>query len=132
MEETKNVIKSVDEYISQFSPEVQEKLQTLRKVIKESAPDAEEKMSWQMPTFALYGNLVHFAAHKKHIGFYPGANGIATFKHKLSEYKGSKGAVQFPYEKPFPYELISEIVRFRVAENIKEAESKGKKRSAKK
>jgi uncharacterized protein YdhG (YjbR/CyaY superfamily) len=129
MEENKNVIKSVDEYILQFSPEVQEKLQTLRKVIKESAPDAEEKMSWQMPTFALHGNLVHFAAHKKHIGFYPGANGIDAFKLKLSEYKGSKGAVQFPYEKPIPYELIREIVRFRVTENIKNAEYKSKKKT---
>ncbi|GAA0722553.1 hypothetical protein GCM10008905_14180 [Clostridium malenominatum] len=128
MEEDKNVFKSIDEYILQFSPEVQEKLQSLRNVIKESAPDAEEKMSWQMPTFALYGNLVHFAAHKKHIGFYPGPSGIDTFKLKLSEYKWSKGAVQFPIEKPLPYELIGEIVRFRVAENIKEAESKLKKR----
>jgi uncharacterized protein YdhG (YjbR/CyaY superfamily) len=124
MEVDKNVFKTMDEYIVQFSPEVQEKLQTLRTVIKESAPDAEEKMSWQMPTFALHGNLVHFAAHKKHIGFYPGASGIEVFKHKLSDYKSSKGAVQFPIEKDIPYELISEIVRFRVAENIKVAENK--------
>jgi uncharacterized protein YdhG (YjbR/CyaY superfamily) len=128
MEGNKKVFKSIDEYIFQFSPEVQEILNALRKVIKESAPDAEEKISWQMPTFTLHGNLVHFAAHKKHIGFYPGASGIDAFKHKLSEYKGSKGAVQFPIEKPLPYELISEIVRFRVAENTKEAENKLKKR----
>lgn len=128
MEENKNVLKSIDEYILQFSPEVQEKLQSLRKVIKESAPEAEEKISWQMPTFALHGNLVHFAAHKKHIGFYPGASGIAAFKDKLLEFKGSKGAVQFPIDKPLPYELIKEIVRFRVSENIMEAESKVKKR----
>ena len=127
MEGNKNVFKSIDEYILQFSPEIQEKLQALRSIIKESAPDAEEKMSWQMPTFALYGNLVHFAAHKKHIGFYPGASGIEAFKPKLSEYKGSKGAVQFPLEKPLPYELISEIVKFRVAENIKKAEGKPKR-----
>lgn len=120
MEENKNVIKTVDEYILQFSPEVQEKLQTLRKVIRESAPDAEEKMSWQMPTYALHGNLVHFAGHKKHIGFYPSPSGIEAFKLQLSDYKASKGAVQFPYEKPLPYELISEIVKFRVAENTKE------------
>lgn len=127
MEEGKNVFKSIDEYILQFSPEVQEKLQSIRNVIRESAPDAEEKMSWQMPTFALHGNLVHFAAYKKHIGFYPGASGIDAFSHKFSEYKTSKGAVQFPIDKPIPYELISEIVRFRVAENIKDAESKPKK-----
>lgn len=123
MEENKKVFKSIDEYILQFSPEVQEVLQALRNVIKTSAPDAEEKMSWQMPTFVLHGNLVHFAAYKKHIGFYPGANGIDVFKHRLSEYKGSKGTVQFPLGKPLPYELISEIVRFRVAENIKRAET---------
>jgi uncharacterized protein YdhG (YjbR/CyaY superfamily) len=128
MEGNINVFKSIDEYILQFSPEVQGILQSLRSVINESAPHAEEKISWQMPTFALCGNLVHFAAHKKHIGFYPGASGIDAFKHKLLEYKGSKGAVQFPIDKPLPYELISEIVRFRVAENIKEAESKPKNR----
>jgi uncharacterized protein YdhG (YjbR/CyaY superfamily) len=76
MEGNKNVFKSIDEYILQFSPEIQEKLRALRNIIKESTPDAEEMISWQMPTFALYGNLVHFAAHKKHIGFYPGASGI--------------------------------------------------------
>lgn len=128
MEENKSVYRSIDEYIMQFSPEVQEILRKLRNVIKESAPDAEEKMSWQMPTFALHGNLVHFAAHKKHIGFYPGASGIAAFKQELSDYKGSKGAVQFPIEKPVPYELISEIVKFRVAENIKAIESNPQKR----
>lgn len=128
MEENKITLKTIDEYILQFSPEVQETLQSLRKVIKEAAPDAEEKISWQMPTFALHGNLVHFAAFKKHIGFYPGANGIETFKQKISEYKSSKGAVQFPIEKPLPYDLISEIVRFRVVENIKAAEIKPSKK----
>ena len=100
----------------------------LRKVIKESAPDAEEKISWQMPTFVLHGNLVHFAAYKNHIGFYPTPSGIDAFKHELSEYKGAKGSVQFPIEKPLPYELISKIVKFRVAENIKIAEDKLKKK----
>ncbi len=128
MEENKKVYKSMDEYIIQFPPEVQEKLQKLRNVINESAPDAVEKMSWQMPTFDLHGNLVHFAAYKKHIGFYPGASGIAAFTPKLIEYKGSKGAVQFPIENELPYDLIREIVKFRVAENIKEAESKSQKR----
>ena len=128
MEENKITFKSIDEYILQFPPEVQEILKTLRKVIKESAPDAEEKISYQMPTFALHGNLVHFAAYKNHIGFYPAPSGIDAFKHELSEYKSSKGAVQFPLEKPLPYELISEIVKFRVAENIKKAEDKLKKK----
>jgi uncharacterized protein YdhG (YjbR/CyaY superfamily) len=117
-------LKSIDEYIAQFPPETQEKLEKLRKVIKESAPEAEEKISYQMPTFVLHGNLVHFAAHKNHIGFYPTPSGIAAFKDRLAEYKGAKGSVQFPLEKPLPYELISEIVKFRVAENNKKAENK--------
>lgn len=98
---------SIDEYISQFPAETQEKLIMIRKVIKESAPDAVEKISYQMPTFALHGNLVYFAAFKNHIGFYP-------------------APVQFPLGKPLPYELISRIVKFRVAENIKKAELKKK------
>jgi uncharacterized protein YdhG (YjbR/CyaY superfamily) len=127
MEGNKITFKSIDEYILQFPPEVQEILNTLREVIKETAPGAEEKISYQMPTFALNGNLVHFAAYKKHIGFYPTASGIAAFKNELSAYNGAKGSVQFPIEKPLPYELISEIVKYRVAENIKKAESKLKK-----
>jgi uncharacterized protein YdhG (YjbR/CyaY superfamily) len=128
MKENKISFKTIDEYISPFPPEVQEILQTLRKVIKESAPEAKEKISYQMPTFALRGNLVHFAAYKNHIGFYPGASGIAAFEQKLSEYKSSKGTVQFPIDKPLPYELISEMVKFRVTENKKKAESKVKKK----
>jgi len=128
MEENKSTFESIDEYISKFPPEVQEILETLRKVIKESAPDATEKISYQMPTFVLHGNLVHFAAHKNHIGFYPTPSGIDAFKQELLEYKGAKGSVQFPIEKSLPYELISEIVKFRVAENIKLAEGKLKKK----
>lgn len=128
MEENKTTINSIDEYILQFPHEIQETLQTLRKVIKEAAPQSEEKISWRMPTFVLHGNLVHFAAFKNHIGFYPGANGIDTFKNEISEYKCSKGGVQFPIKKPMPYELISRIVKFRVNENIKKAEAKLKKK----
>jgi uncharacterized protein YdhG (YjbR/CyaY superfamily) len=128
MEENKTEFKTIDEYISQFPPEVQEILKTLRRVIKESAPGAEEKISYQMPAFALHGNLVYFAAYKNHIGFYPAAGGIDAFKHELSEYKLSKGTVQFPIKKPLPYRLISEIVKFRVAENIRLAECKTKKK----
>ena len=108
--------------------EIQEILETLRKVIKEAAPDAKEKISWEMPTFVLQGNLVHFAAHKNHIGFYPAPSGIDAFKNELAEYKGAKGSVQFPLTKPMPYELISKIVKLRVAENIKDAEDKLKKK----
>ena len=124
MEENKVTSKSIDEYIFRFSLDVQGILEMLRKVIKESAPDAEEKISYQMPTFVLHGNLVHFAAYKNHIGFYPTPSGIDAFKDELSEFKGAKGSVQFPIEKPIPYELISKIVKFRVAENIKKAEYK--------
>jgi uncharacterized protein YdhG (YjbR/CyaY superfamily) len=124
MEDNKIKCNSIDEYILQFPFEVQEILKTLRKVVKEDAPQAEEKISYQMPTFYLHGNLVHFAAHKNHIGFYPTPNGIEAFKKELSEYKGAKGSVQFPLEQPIPYELISEIVKFRVAENLKKAKGK--------
>lgn len=128
MEDNQVTCESIDEYIRKFSPEVQTILESLRKVIKESAPGAEEKMSYQMPTFALHGNLVHFAAYKNHIGFYPTPSGIDAFREELAEYKGAKGSVQFPIGEPLPYELISKIVKFRVDENIKLAEEKKKKK----
>jgi uncharacterized protein YdhG (YjbR/CyaY superfamily) len=128
MERNKTTFESIDEYISSFPPEIQEILNMLRKVIKESAPNAYEKISYQMPTFVLYGNLVHFAAYKNHIGFYPAPSGIDAFKDELSEYKGAKGSVQFPIKNPLPYELISNIVKFRVTENIKKEEDKLKKK----
>ncbi|WP_413469213.1 iron chaperone [Rossellomorea aquimaris] len=119
---------TVDEYISQFPVNVQERLQSLRKVIRETVPDAQEKISYQMPTFALHGNLVHFAAYKNHIGFYPTPSGINAFKDKMTEYKTSKATVQFPIDKPMPLELIQEIVKFRVAENKEKSENKTKKK----
>ena len=117
----------IEEYILQFSPEVQQILKTVRNVIKEAAPNAVEKISYQMPTFVLQGNLVHFAAYKNHIGFYPTPSGIEMFKQELLGYKTSKGAVQFPLDKPIPYDVISQIVKFRVTENIRKAEEKGNK-----
>jgi uncharacterized protein YdhG (YjbR/CyaY superfamily) len=126
MEDNKIINNPIDKYILQFPPEVKEILKTFRKVVKEAAPEAEEKISYQMPTFYLHGNLVHFAAQKNHIGFYPTPSGIDAFKKELSQYKGAKGSVQFPLEKPIPYELISEIVKFRVAENLKKAKGKMK------
>ena len=128
MEGNKIVFNSIDEYISLFPLEIQDILNRLRNVIKESAPEASEKISYQMPTFFLHGNLVHFAAYKKHIGFYPAPSGIEAFRHELSEYKCSKGAVQFPIEKPLPFELISKIVKYRVLENLQKAEEKLKKK----
>lgn len=113
----KVIYKNIDEYILTFPDNIQKILQTLRKVINESAPDSKEKISYQMPTFYLNGNLVHFAAYKNHIGFYPTPSGIDAFKAELSKYKGAKGSVQFPINEPLPYELIKEIVKFRVQEN---------------
>jgi uncharacterized protein YdhG (YjbR/CyaY superfamily) len=128
MEEKKITPKTIDEYILQFPIHIQEILQMLRKVIKEAAPDAHEKISYQMPTFVLHGNLVHFAAFKNHIGFYPAPSAIEEFKDELSKFKGGKGSIQFPIEEPVPYELITEIVKFRVAENMKKAEESSKKK----
>lgn len=108
----------IDAYIAQFPEEVQEILQKLRKVIREEAPDAEEKISYQMPTFYLKGNLVHFAAYKNHIGFYPAPSGIEKFKDELAPYKGAKGSVQFPISQELPFELVRRIVKFRVEENM--------------
>ena len=128
MERNKVGFISIDEYIATFPESTQKILGELRATIKEAAPDAEDKISYQMPTFALKGNLVHFAAYKNHIGFYPTPSGIEAFKHELSIYEGAKGSVKFPIDKPLPLELISKIVRFRVAENLKNAEIKSSKR----
>lgn len=118
----------IDAYIANFTKEVQELLEQVRMTIRNAAPDAKEKISYQMPTFTLEGNLVHFAALKHHIGFYPTPSGIEEFKDKLAAYKSSKGAVQFPLDKPIPRDLIAEIVRFRVGENLARAQAKRKKK----
>ena len=120
---------SIDEYIATFSKEVQTILQELRATIKAAAPDAEEKISYQIPTFALKGNLVHFAAWKTHVGFYPGANGVKTFAQELAKYETAKGSVRFPIKDPLPHELIRNIVKFRVVENLKLAEVKAAKKA---
>ncbi|NMD69270.1 hypothetical protein HHO41_03145 [Bacillus sp. DNRA2] len=127
MEEKNQMLSVIDEYISQFTPDIQEKLQALRTVIKEAAPAATEKISYQMPTFYLHGNLVHFAVQKKHIGFYPAPSGISNFEALLNEYKSSKGAVQFPLDQPLPLKTIQKIVQFRVEENIQKHQTKQKK-----
>ena len=115
---SKPKIENIDEYISNFPEKIQEILQKLRKIISNSAPDAKEAISYQMPTFKLNGNLVHFAAHKNHIGFYPTPSGIKAFKNELSPYEVSKGSVKFPLKKPIPFDLVRKIVEFRVKENI--------------
>ena len=109
----------IDEYIKKFPEDIQGKLEKLRQVIGENAPDAVEKISYGMPTFYLNGNLVHFAAYSGHIGFYPAPSGIEAFKDELSLYKTSKGAIQFPINEELPLELIKKIVLFRVGENTK-------------
>lgn len=114
-----NKYSNVDEYINQFPDEVQQKLQQLRDIILEAAPEAIEKISYQMPTFYLKGNLVHFAAYKNHIGFYPTPSGIEEFTEELSKYKGGKGSIQFPMFEPLPLDLIRRIVEYRVKENNK-------------
>ena len=128
MENERLSFTTIDEYIATFPEDVQNILRQMRAVIKAAAPEAEEKISYQMPTFALHGNLVHFAAFKNHIGFYPTPSGIEAFKEQLSPYKGAKGSVQFPLDKPIPYDLVSDIVKFRVAENKKQAEEIIKKK----
>jgi uncharacterized protein YdhG (YjbR/CyaY superfamily) len=110
---------TIDDYMAQFPEDVQQILLQIRILIKEMAPDAVEKISYQMPGFYLNGMLVWFAGHKDYVGFYPTGSGIEAFKKEISAYKWSKGAVQFPLNKPIPYELIRKMVKFRIAENLK-------------
>ena len=120
--------RTVDEYIAGYPPDVQEILEKIRQTIRTAAPGAEETIKYQMPTFTLKGNLVHFAAFKSHIGFYPVPTGIEKFKKELAVYKGGKGSVQFPLDQPIPYSLISRIVKFRVKENLARAAARAKKK----
>lgn len=122
------VPKNIDEYIAGFPPEIQEKLEKIRATIRKAAPKAEEAISYMIPTFKLHGVLVHFAAFKNHIGFYPAPGGIEAFKEELSGYEISKGTVRFPLDQRIPYPLISKIVKFRVAQNLDNAAAKGKKK----
>jgi uncharacterized protein YdhG (YjbR/CyaY superfamily) len=114
----------IDEYIAGFPNEIQQLLQQMRSTIRKSAPHAEEAIKYAMPTFVLNGNLVHFAAFKNHIGFYPAPTGIEAFKKELAAYKGSKGAIQFPLDRPLPLALISRIVKFRVKKNLEKPKTK--------
>ena len=118
---------TIDEYITLFPLDVQAILQQIRQTIRAAAPDATETINYQMPTFTLHGNLVHFAAHPRHIGFYPTPSGIEHFQAQLATYKSAKGSVQFPLDQPIPYALIGEIVKFRVVENMAKAAARKKK-----
>lgn len=128
MRTDKTAPKNIDEYIAGFPQDVQEILEKVRTTIRKAAPDAEKTIKYQIPTFTLKGNLVHFGAFKKHIGFYPTSTGIEKFKKELSVYEGAKGSVQFPFDKPIPFDLISKIVKFRARENVDRAEAKRKKK----
>ncbi|WGQ10052.1 DUF1801 domain-containing protein [Pedobacter gandavensis] len=113
--------KSISDYISNFPDQVQMMLEELRKTIREAAPEAEETINYAIPTFTLNGNLVHFAAYKNHIGFYPAPSGIEAFHSELSGYQMAKGSVKFPIEQALPLELIRRIVAFRRQENLGKA-----------
>ncbi len=123
MENGRQKFESVDEYIGSFPESIQKKLEEMRAIIKTLVPEAQEKISYQMPAFYRDGVIVWYAGYAKHIGFYPGADGIAAFKAELAGYKSAKGSVQFPLDKPLPVELISKMVRFR-AESIKKKDRK--------
>lgn len=116
MENTR--ITNIDDYIAGFPEHTRNLLEQVREAIRKAAPEAEEKISYAMPTYVLNGNLVHFAGYKNHIGFYPAPQGIEEFKEELSVYKGAKGSVQFPLDKEMPLALIAKIVKYRVKQNL--------------
>ena len=120
--------KKIDEYIAGFPPDVQEILQKVRATIKRAAPQADEAISYQMPTFKLEGNLVHFAAFKNHLGLYPTPSGTERFREELSPFETGKGSIRFPLDRPIPYRLITKIVKFRVKENLEWAKDRRSKR----
>jgi len=132
MKSTVTKPETIDEYISTFPEDVQRILEKVRQTIRKAAPEAEELISYQIPAFKLHSNLVYFGGWKNHIGFYPVSSAIRAFKKELSVYEGNKGSVKFPLNKPMPYGLISEIVKFRVKENLKLAELKLKEKAARK
>jgi uncharacterized protein YdhG (YjbR/CyaY superfamily) len=121
---TKRTFTNIDEYIADFPKDIQVILEQVRATIHKAAPDAKETISYQMPAFALEGILVYFAAFKNHIGFFPTASGVAHFEKELMKYKTSKGTIQFPLDRPIPFDLIRQIVVFRVKENLAKAKRK--------
>ncbi|MEW5849650.1 MAG: DUF1801 domain-containing protein [Myxococcota bacterium] len=121
-------ITTIDEYIQQFPPKVRDLLSQMRSTIQRAAPESTEKISYQMPTFHYHGNLVHFAAHESHIGFYPTPSGITAFAAEMKKYKSAKGSVQFPIDEPLPLKLVAKIVKFRVAEMDEKQQTKARKK----
>ena len=120
--------KNIDDYIADFPADVQLLLQKVRTAIRKAAPKAEEAIKYQMPTFVLNGNLIHFAGYKNHIGLYPGSKPIEEFKDDLVRYRVSKGTVQFPLDKPIPTGLIGKLTKFCVKRNLERAAAKAKKK----
>ena len=116
--------KDINEFIADFPDDIQIILEKIRATIQQAAPDAKEAIKYGMPTFVLNGNLVHFAAYKNHIGFYPAPTGIDAFIEELAQYRTGKGTIQFPVDKPIPYDLITKVVKFRVEENLKKLKKK--------
>jgi uncharacterized protein YdhG (YjbR/CyaY superfamily) len=126
---SKTAPKNMEEYIAGFPQDVQEILETIRRTVKKAAPDAKETIKYKMPTFTLNGNLVYFAAFKKHVGFYPPvSSGSAKFRNELAAYEGPKRSLIFPLDKPIPFDLIRQIVELRVKENLEKANAGGKKK----
>lgn len=119
--------KNIDEYIEGFPKDVQELLEKIRATIRKAAPEAEETIKYQIPTFVLKGNLVHFAAFKNHIGFYPAPQGMEEFKEELAPYEAGKGTARFPLDQPIPYDLITRIVKYRARMNLEKAAAKKKR-----
>ena len=126
MRTDQTIPRSIDEYIAAFPHDVQEILEKIRQTIRKAAPAAEETIKYQIPTFTLYGNLIHFAAFKKHIGLYPAPRGTEEFKNELSGYEGTKSTVRFPLGQPIPFDLITRIVKFRAKKNLERAKARGK------
>ena len=116
--------KDINEFIADFPDDIQLILEKIRATIQKAAPDAKEAIKYGMPTFVLNGNLVHFAAYKNHIGFYPAPTGIDAFIDELARYRTGKGTIQFPVDKPIPYDLVTKVVKFRVEENLKKLKKK--------
>jgi len=128
MTENSSPYQNIDEYIALFPLAQQERMQLIRKVIRENAPEAQERIAYQMPTFYYYGNIIHYACFTNHIGIFPGASGVEHFLPELGTYKTSKGTIQIPHTMELPVDLIKRIVEFRLQENIEEGLTKKKKK----
>lgn len=128
MKRSDDTAATIDDYIARHPPAIRARLSAMRATIRRHAPEAEERISYRIPTFHLGGNLVHFAAFDRHVGFYPGSAGIAAFQKALARYKSAKGSVQFPHDEPLPLDLVAEIVRFRVAQQATRFAATGRRR----